>query len=178
MADLSEAFSYKGLNASIHDVYAVSETLGDTMVTGYLKEDGFSYGLYKDISEQLTIIILSNYRHPVSDEMINGIHSIINEEPYQLPLLRKPIKVSADVIQSYAGEYLMNENMSIKVIVENNSLYAMMGNKIPLVPQSEKQFYTEAMDASMRFLKNEQGEVYAVELLDGFINGTICKKIN
>ncbi|MEM6297791.1 MAG: serine hydrolase, partial [Bacteroidota bacterium] len=169
-----EAFSSRGFQTSIQDVYALSKELENRQLAGYLSDDGFSYGLSRE--GELTIIILSNYRHPVATEMITSIQAILNDQVYQLPLVREPVQVSTDVMRSYVGEYVINENFTANVIVENARLYVMMGRKVPLIPQAENQFYLQESDAAMRFLKNEQGEVYAVELLDGFVSGKVCMK--
>ncbi|MFY0674049.1 MAG: beta-lactamase family protein [Bacteroidia bacterium] len=170
--NLKDAFSSKGLKSTCNDLMKILKSYNKPIsIDGYLDKDGFSYALLHNVENGRTIIILSNRRHPVAGEILNSISSILDEKEYKLPLLRKPFNIEKTSLKDFAGNYLLNENVSFKVYDLNDRLFVQMGsNNVYLVPQSTNQFYMKEMDASMRFLRDSIGLVDRVVLLNGFIN--------
>ncbi len=174
----AEAFSSTGIKTTAQDLLKFSNTLPVVYKFGYLMNDGFSYCLSKDANGNYTRIILSNYRHPVAEEMTNSINAILNGDDYKLPLLRKPISIDAKVLKDYHGTYQMNEHFSFNVTAEEEVLYIQMGpDKQVLYPQSESQFYLLERDAAIEFIRDENNQVTAAILKDGFIDGQTIEKI-
>jgi len=167
-----EAYSHHGLKTTARDLLKMSKVVFKEArnLHGYLADDGFSYTLLKEKEKQQTIIVLSNRRHPVSDEIATSIQAILAETTYQLPLLRAPVKIDPAMLSTYTGWYAINPTIKFEVITENDSLFVMMGpNKVAILPQSNHQFYMLGNDAAMRFLHDSIGKVNRVELLNGFL---------
>ena len=140
-------------------------------IDGYLENDGFSYSILNDIEKKISIIVLSNRKHPVADEISNSINSILDGKEYRLPLLREPFDIDKTVLKDFVGNYSLNENVRFGVLNSNDSLFVLMGpNKVHIVPQSSNQFYMTEMDASMRFLRDSTGFADKIVLLNGFID--------
>ncbi|MEM6843580.1 MAG: serine hydrolase domain-containing protein [Bacteroidota bacterium] len=178
--NLDIAFSSGGIKSTTKDVVKIINDTPEKAVEldGYLPNDGFSYAISGSAASDTTIVVLSNRRHPVAREITTSVRAILQDEGYQLPLLREPVAIDSAVLKSYAGTYAMNENMSFTVINENDSLFVLMGpNRIPVIPQSDNQFYMEQNDAAMRFLRDDSNAVTGVMLLDGFLDGNIAKKV-
>lgn len=167
-----DAFSSVGLKSTCNDLMKILKSHSKSIrMDGYLNNDGFSYSLVHDINNNTSIIVLSNRRHPVTDEISNSIHAILDEKDYKLPLLREPFDIDKIILKDFSGNYLLNENVRFEVLDSNDSLFVIMGpNKVYLVPQSSNQFYMKEMDASMRFLRDSTHLVNRVILLNGFIN--------
>ena len=166
-----KTYSSNGLKSTANDLAKIisSNSVTELEIDGYLENDGFSYSIVNNTQNKISIIVLSNRRHPVAKEISNSIVSILEDKEYRIPLARKQFDIDEKLLIEYSGSYSMNENMNLEVLNENDSLFVMMGpNKIYLIPQSENQFYMEQMDASMRFLRNTNNIVKEVELLDGF----------
>ncbi|MEO1712928.1 MAG: hypothetical protein AAFU60_06295, partial [Bacteroidota bacterium] len=137
-------------------------------IHGYLENGGFGYSLVKE--QDQIIIILSNRRHPVSEEMSRSISAILNGKAYQIPLPRKPQPVSSVDLNPLVGNYQLNEQIRFAVLARQDSLFVQMGpNTIYLYPQSKNQFYLPDQDAEMRFLRDSNGAVNEVQLLNGFM---------
>lgn len=170
--NLEEAFSSKGLKSTASDLVKIAyHKQDDLKLDGYLEDDGFSYSIVNDAVNTITIVVLSNRRHPVANEISSGIKAILDGVDYRLPLLRKPYAINKDILKEYSGSYSLNENVSFEIQTSNDSLYVLMGpNKVYLVPQSSNQFYMEQMDASMKFLRDSTDVVDRILLLDGFID--------
>ncbi|WP_034230031.1 serine hydrolase domain-containing protein [Aquimarina pacifica] len=173
-------FIKNGLKSTAHDLTKIisSNSVNKVEIEGYLEHDGFSYSVYRNPQNKISIIVLSNRRHPVAKEISNSIDAIINDKEYRIPLARKELDIDKKLLKDYSGSYAINENTNFQVVVQNDSLFVMMGpNKIHLKPQSENQFYMEQMDASMRFLRSTNNIVNEVVLLDGFLDGNRIKRI-
>jgi len=138
--------------------------------SGYLENDGFSYAVQYKPASQTTIIVLSNRRHPVADEMVTSLEAILESKPYQLPLARKPFAIDSTLLKEYAGFYSLNEQVKFEVVANKEHLSVYLGpNQVTLIPQSDNQFYMMESDAAMRFLRDTTGTVNRAALLNGFI---------
>ncbi len=112
------AFSSYGLKSTAIDLWKFSLLLTNQSIhkSSYLENDGFSYTFQKDTIDNLTIIILSNRRHPVSEEIAKSIKAIYNKTSYELPLLRQPVTINPKLYADYVGIYEVNPNFQFKVI--------------------------------------------------------------
>jgi CubicO group peptidase (beta-lactamase class C family) len=116
-------FSSRGIKSTAQDIFKFTKQLPNKSLDkeGYLMNEGFSYSLIKtekDESKKRTILILSNRKHPVAREMSESIEKILNNEKYELPLLRQEIAINPNLLKEYEGTYSMNENMSLTFIAE------------------------------------------------------------
>jgi len=180
VSNSEKTFSKNGIKSTANDLTKIinSNSANKLEIEGYLENDGFSYSVVNNPQNKISIIVLSNRKHPVAKEISNSIDSILKDKEYRIPLARKQFDIDKKLLKKYSGSYSLNANMTLEVIDENDSLFVMMGpNKIHLKPQSENQFYMEQMDASMRFLRDTNNIVNEVVLLDGFLDGNRIKRI-
>lgn len=170
--DLENAFSSKGLKSTAKDLLKILNSQPKELrIDGYLGNDGFSYSVVNKKTNGISIIVLSNRRHPVTSEIMNSIDAIIKNKEYKLPFPRKPFNIEKTSLSNFTGNYSLNENVNFEVLNSNDSLFVLMGsNKTYLVPQSTNQFYMQHMDASMRFLRDSTKQVNRILLLNGFID--------
>lgn len=134
---------------------------------------GFNSFSNLSINSRLTVIVLGNNRNPSSEDIADGLLAIFNNKDYNLPLPRKIVKVDKSKLQKLAGDYKINDNFIIKVLVEGDKVFVNDGMhpKFEVFPQSESQFFMEEVDAEIVFIKNEEGEVTKIGLKDdGFTN--------
>lgn len=179
ISNSEDSLSGNGLKSTANDLTKIINSNSDNEIAidGYLENDGFSYSITHNPKNKISIIVLSNRRHPVAKEISNSIVSILEDKEYRIPLARKPFDIDKELLKEYSGFYSLNEGMNLEVLNENDSLFVMMGpNKRHLIPQSENQFYMEQMDASMRFLRDANYKVEEVILLDGFLDGNKIKR--
>ncbi len=179
--NLEEAFSSNGIKSGIYDVLKLTQLTKRNTIeqNDYLQNDGFSYSLSKDEQAGLTVIVLSNRRHPIAHEISNSIRAIYKDQPYEIPLPKTPVAVNTSSYTEYAGSYSLNPKMNLNIIASNDSLFLMMGpEKIHLIPQSETQFFMEESDASIKFIPNPNQSVSRAILYDGFLTGTEIFKVS
>lgn len=173
------AFSSARLKSTAHDLWKFSLLLTNQSIhkSGYLENDGFSYTFQKDTLNDLVIIILSNRRHPVSEEIAKSIKAIYRKTPYELPLLRQTVTINPKLYVDYVGTYEVNPNFKFEVIQKKDSLFTVMGGqKTHLIPQSANQFYYRDFDAAIRFVQDSNGLVSKAVLYNSFLNGQMVHK--
>lgn len=81
---------------------------------------------------------------------------------------QKSVQVDPEILDSYAGKYEFSSNI-ITVTREDQSLFlevAGMG-KTELEPESDTQFTVKTFDATVRFVKDDQGNVTHMIFLTG-----------
>lgn len=163
-------------NAADLQTIIATITKKDLVQDGYSENGGFSYAIRKNGS--FSVIVLSNRRHPVADEMTKSIKSIFEGRDYKLPLPRKEMQIAPALLKKYAGNYALNSERQLQIVTDNDSLFVLMGpQKIHLKPQSQSQFFMEQGDSAIRFLRDHNGEVTSAELLDGFLKGKKIQKL-
>jgi len=184
-------------NRHVMEKYSTDTTL-QTMLRS--SDDGFSYGLHAsrgktdtvkqinsigvytsgfnsfssvNLEDNLIIIVLGNCRNPISRDIAEGLHSIFTDKNYKLPLLRETVKIAPDLLQELEGDYKINDNVTIRIFVDEDQLFINDGMrpKVVVFPQSESQFFFKEIDAEIVFIRNTEGEVTQIELRnDGFTN--------
>ena len=163
--------NYNSIYTTAEDVLKILDAYGkETFITGYLVDDGFSYAIIHNQEIDQSLIILSNRRHPVCQEIAESIKAILATKDYQLPLARKAIAMDSSSLKEFYGDYALNANVKFTIGGAADSLWVQLGpQKVKLFAQSANQFFLADRDASMRFQKDEGGQYNRVMLLDGFL---------
>jgi len=80
--------------------------------------------------------------------------------PDVAPRIHSAIKLKDDILRSYAGEYRLEDRLTIKVIVADGRLETTwLGQKLVMIPESESSFFEEDSDRTFRFVKDDSGKV-------------------
>lgn len=121
------------------------------MVTAYYdnsKNNKFNPDSTKDI----------RYGEPTYDEMMLGFMDYVSENPTLA-------SIPTSVLDSYTGKYEVMPNVYAVVTRDGNSLVvnSLLGKQV-FLPQSETRFFVRNSDTDATFVKNENGEVVAVQL--------------
>jgi CubicO group peptidase (beta-lactamase class C family) len=107
------------------------------------------------------VVVLSNSTNDIDDI---GRHLLENQYPLaQLaaPKIRKPIKLDPQILDAYIGEYQIAPNFEIKIIREGSRMFAQATGqeRLDLFAETETDFFLEAVDAQLTFVKDEKGQV-------------------
>lgn len=106
--------------------------------------------------EDITIVLLSNYQDADARRLSDDLVSLVFGEPYVLPVQKKEMTLSTDVLSRYAGRYQLPNGFEISVTTEGNKLYAQAQGdpqKIELTAESETKFYLKGPETEIEFLK-------------------------
>ena len=160
-------FSYKVISkeslAKAHTEY----TLKDGSKTGYgygwiigerfgkptVEHGGSINGfLSKDLyfpKEDLFIAVFSNSQGYKPDETVNQIASIL----LKVSIQKKEVALTKEQMNNLSGQYELNPDLIITVIMEDNKLYADAPGqgKFTLIPDSETEFTFKEIEAEIKF---------------------------
>ena len=120
---------------------------------------GYVTYIERHINNDKTIIILQN--HSNVSVPISLLRSIIYNKPLPTKKERKEIKLPIDSLQKLVGTYEIQENVEIKITLNNDQLSAQLTgqNAFPIFAESELLFFLKIVDAQLLFEKNELGEI-------------------
>jgi len=141
--------------------------------------DGFTTNISRYVDDNVCIIVLNNIVGAPVEKISNDLAAIVFGEKYEFPKekKRKIIDVDSKIYDAYVGQYEFV--YIIKITKENNHLFFEGGQraKVEIYPESETNFFLEAVDAQITFAKNEKGEVTQL-IFHQRDKDTLCKKIN
>jgi hypothetical protein len=95
--------------------------------------------------------------------------AIVFGEKYELPKKRIAITVDTGIYDQYVGQYKLSEAFILTVTKEDGKLLvqATGQEKIEVYPASETEFFCKVIDAQLFFVKDENGNVTKLILLQG-----------
>lgn len=115
--------------------------------------------------EKVFIVVLINNDNGGATNAIRDLNAIYFGRPYSVPKKRVAIKVDAALLDTYVGEYKLGEGMIFKIERSEDGLtFEPTGQrKIPLFAETDTFFFLTVVDATVKFLKDETGNVTALE---------------
>lgn len=140
------------------------------------KEEGFYFGhggwdegfvaqmrIYRAIGKGAVAMINSNEGHPLLDEIMRAIAKEY-EWPNALP--KEKTAVSLPNIHDYTGLYSSKAGTQFRVSVMGDSLMLQYGQQppLPIFPSSEVEFFTKAINADIRFEKDDKTSVVSLTI--------------
>jgi len=140
------------------------------------KEEGFRFGhggwdegfvaqmrFYKDIGKGAVVMINSNEGYPLLDEIMRALAQEY-EWPDALPKEKKPASLAN--LHEYTGLYATQTGTQFQVHIVDGSLVLQHGQQtpLPIFPSSEAEFFTKALNATIRFEKDDQARVVALTI--------------
>lgn len=139
---------------------------------------GFSTHIARFPDDKVTVIVLSNIEGAPSGKTAYDLAAIYFGEEYTVPEEKQAVELDPAILQSYVGEYRINEDLSVVITLVEGNLVAELGgrSKFGLLPQSETEFFSRDVDLRLAFEKSEAGEVTGFVLNPGG-NGTPATKV-
>jgi CubicO group peptidase (beta-lactamase class C family) len=140
------------------------------------KEDGFSFGhsggdegfvalmqLYKNIGKGAVAMVNSNEGYPLLDEIFRAV-AVEYGWPNALP--GEKAAISLPNLSDYVGLYLSETGMRFQVSVMDDYLRLHFGEQpsLPIFPSAELEFFTKAINADIRFEKDDEGRIVRLKL--------------
>jgi len=115
-------------------------------------------------------VVLTNSSHYTDDI---GLHLINPTIPLrEPPAERTEVEVSADILETYVGDYQLAPNFILTITVENGTIWeqATGQKKFQIFPESETEFFYKVVDAQITFEVDEAGSVAGLVLHQGGAN--------
>lgn len=133
--------------------------------------EGFTCMLARFPAEKLTVVVLRNVDavQPPPGKVAEDLAAIALGEKYEMPGVRKEIKVDAKVLAAYVGEYQLAPNFIITITQEGDQLYAQATGqpRFELFAESATEFFLKVVDAQTTFVRDDKGQVTHLILHQG-----------
>jgi CubicO group peptidase (beta-lactamase class C family) len=115
------------------------------------------------------VVIMANSNKAIP--LLQGITFGVAKEygwPEPKPMEVEPYSISHEELKAYAGRYVVAENYFVTISIEGKYLKIthFEGEDI-LIPVSDTQFYQQLDGIKLTFIKDEQGNVKQISLMDG-----------
>ena len=122
---------------------------------------GFKSNINRIPEDDVCVIALSNSNGSSVGQMVRVLMCILYDQPYQLPVERKDVKLDTAVLKQYTGRYDFGPQTTTTITLENDMLYIQGGGlrKTELFAASETSFFGKTIDISVEFVKDSQAGI-------------------
>lgn len=123
---------------------------------------GFKSNINRIPEDDVCVIVLSNSSSSQVGPMTMILMSILYEKPYQLPVVRKFIKLNTEILKQYTGTYQFSPQLTMIVSLENDKLFVQPSNqpKFEILAENETSFFLKDFDMQFEFKKNTSTGVF------------------
>jgi CubicO group peptidase (beta-lactamase class C family) len=128
---------------------------------------GFTSILTRFPDDKVLIVLLGNLENSQVIRASNDLAAIIFGGKYEVPRERTAVKVDPKVLNAYVGQYEDRPGRVATVLVENDTLLLKLPGQpdgLPLMAESETQFFHPVQDIQIAFIKDANGQVLEVML--------------
>ncbi len=139
---------------------------------------GFITNISRVPEDDVCIVLLSNASDQTLEEITSTIFNVLYNKPYELPKERTTIKVPAEILKQYIGEYEVRPDLHVVISIKEGELIALPTGQSESVIHAEKEdfFFVKEQDIQLEFTRNDKKEVTGFILHQGGAN-VPCKKI-
>jgi CubicO group peptidase (beta-lactamase class C family) len=126
---------------------------------------GYATFIERNLDSNKTIIVLQNNER--STFSVKQIRDAIYDLPKKNTVKENEVSISKDIIKKYLGEYELAPQVVIKIFWDNDVLKTQLtGQKaFPIFAKSETVFFLKAVEAQLAFVKDKEGKVTNLILL-------------
>ncbi len=119
--------------------------------------------------EGAVVVVLTNVEGAPAGSIANDLSAILFGEEYEMPVMRTEIDVDPAILERYVGRYELEPGAEAIVTLEDGQLFVQIPGQPPVAiySESETEFFLRIVDAQVRFLVDEDGEVTGFELAQG-----------
>ncbi|HVX52288.1 MAG TPA: serine hydrolase [Chitinophagaceae bacterium] len=159
--------------------WQIDSVYGRKMVSHSGAISGFGSNFARIPADDVCIVILSNKGGSTFDAMhiTDKLLAVLYNQPYTVPVKRKPVPVSEEILKRYTGTYEVAEmHLVVDVTINDGRLIAQPsrdghpGPTAVLVGENNRRFYIEAdEEAETEFDVDDTGKVKGLTI---FQNGT------
>ncbi len=130
---------------------------------------GFSTQISRFPTERLTFVVLSNVQGSPSGRIANDLSAIVFGQKYEIPMERKEIVVSLEILRKYVGSYQLLPNVVFHILLENGKLFGQVADqqKVSLSAETETKFFSRDVAVTITFNSDAQGKVTGMTFIQG-----------
>lgn len=137
--------------------------------------EGFTSYFGRIPEDDVCVILLNNIYNREIESVGTAVLAILYDKPYHF---FEQIKLSADILEKYVGNYEINARYHIKITRANDRLHAQIQNepKFEIVADKENSFFAKDEDIRIKFRANSD-KTYKLVFYKG-LNSKIGDKID
>ena len=153
------------LNNGNHESYGFGwnvekNALGHRLIEHGGAWQGFATYIGRHPEEHLSVVVFCNRAGANPDYIAKVVAGYF--VPGLAPRSRSSTRIDPAILNSYAGDYRLNNRLTVKMTVVDDHLETMwLGQKLFLAPESETFFFEEDSDRTVRFIRANGGQVTA-----------------
>jgi CubicO group peptidase (beta-lactamase class C family) len=130
--------------------------------------NGFTSFLARFPEEHATVIVLSNFDNMPVEMIARDLAAIMFGEKYELPQVRRVVQLDPRLFDLYAGQYalVLAPTITFAITNEGGKLMAVVPGqpKTELTPSSQTEFFVPGVNAQLRFIMDNSGQVTGLVL--------------
>jgi CubicO group peptidase (beta-lactamase class C family) len=146
--------------------WAITKMRGLTFINHGGGLHGFLSFLTRQPEENLTLVVLTNCTPAQGNTNPEQVANMIAEYVLWKKMSKQQsfttdTTVTAEDLKNLEGRYDYGSGMVLTVTAEGDKLFAQMSgqSRFQIFPRGNDEFYWKVVDASIKFLRNEQGEI-------------------
>jgi CubicO group peptidase (beta-lactamase class C family) len=132
--------------------------------------DGFEslFVAYEQNGEGAAVMTNARGGSRIASEIIRSVAAAYDWPDFH-PIVRTVVKVGRAVLERYVGTYELTPNLSIAVTLEGDQLMTQATNqsKVPAFPKSETEFFLKVVNAEVKFVPDDRGQINSIILHQG-----------
>jgi CubicO group peptidase (beta-lactamase class C family) len=130
---------------------------------------GFTSMLTRFPEDKVLIVLLGNLENSQVIRANNDLSAIIFGGKYEIPKERQAVKINPKILTAYVGQYEDRPGRITTILVENDTLMLKLqgqpeGFALPLMPESETQFFHPVQDIQVAFIRDANGQITEMTL--------------
>lgn len=128
---------------------------------------GFTGMMTRFPDDKVVIILLGNLENSQVIRASRDLAAIMFGEKYEIPAERTSVKVDPKVLVAYVGEYEDRPGRITSIVIQDDALVLKLSGQpvgLPLLAQSETQFFHPVQDVQIAFIRNANGQVVEMTL--------------
>jgi CubicO group peptidase (beta-lactamase class C family) len=122
---------------------------------------GYSSFVIRFPEDETTIIVFDNSSSTGLGKMSKAVAAVLYNQPYEVPSAPKEIKLEANGLKQYVGEYELSPGFTLTIWLGENGLKGQATGQgaFDLYPEKENVFFLKVVDAKIEFVKDANGAV-------------------
>ena len=117
--------------------------------------------------QKVVIILLGNLENSQVIRASKDLAALIFGEKYEISRERTSVKIDPKILDAYVGDYEDRPGRVTSILVENGTLMLKLTGQpvgVPLLAESETQFFHPVQDIQVAFSKDANGQVVELTL--------------
>ncbi|QDV36102.1 serine hydrolase [Tautonia plasticadhaerens] len=131
--------------------------------------NGFTTQVIRYPDDGVFVAVLGNVVPEPVGEIARDLAAVVLGLPYEVPRPRAIVEVDPAIFDDYVGRYRISPEMVLEIVREGDRLLGAPSgqDRAELSPTSETEFLVEAVRAEVEFLRDDEGNVTGLVLIQG-----------